>query len=390
MFTSYGRRVLTRTRTIRHPIIATWMNNLPRAILVDFLAWTAYALLLTPASYYTGAEFTTETLQTALLRDIGFAWWSAIFTLGAFWMVARYPLAGHDWPKHIWPTIITFCGYWAWSIAYKHLIVFVAPSLFNKLPELYEHWYVDAFSLMSTFVIMIAAVHGIVLGYYYRERGNILRNARITLLRLQLNPHFLFNALNAIAELCHIDSAKADMAIDNLSSLLRESLNTSPHQRIPLVYEITLIKSYLSLQHILLTDKLHTMIEIPDNVKDVLVPSMILQPIVENAIIHGRSEDGHVTVTIRARGINGKLVINISDEGPGLISIPLNPIEQAAATQVNHEWSLEEVDSIGPHEHVGLFNTHARLRSLFGKSASLTFHNHRQHGLTVRLCIPIR
>ena len=146
-----------------------------------------------------------------------------------------------------------------------------------------------------------------------------LNEARLQNLRAQLQPHFLFNALNAIAELTHEDPERADQMIGRLSDLLRASLDAGDRADATLDDEIALARHYLTIQEARFGERLKTTIDVAAECASVLVPPLLLQPIVENAVTHGvapKSDGG--AVAIRARRAGDKLEVHIEDDGPGV------------------------------------------------------------------------
>jgi sensor histidine kinase YesM len=167
--------------------------------------------------------------------------------------------------------------------------------------------------------------------------------ARLNALRMQLDPHFLFNALNTVSAQVERDPKLARRMIEHLGDLLRLSLNSHGRQEIPLVEELAFLDHYLAIQRIRFGDKLNIEMRIAPEVKHAFVPSLFLQPIVENAIRHGistRSRGG--VITLSAECLDGMLVIRVVDDGVGLPP----------------GWSLEN------HSGLGLSLTHERIASL--------------------------
>jgi two-component system, LytTR family, sensor kinase len=146
-----------------------------------------------------------------------------------------------------------------------------------------------------------------------------LAEARLTALRAQLDPHFLFNALNTISSQVTADPRQARRMIEHLGDLLRLSLESSDRHKVPLSEELAFLDHYLAIQQIRFGAKLTVTFDIAPETRDALVPSLILQPLVENAIRHGlspRSEGG--SVTVRAHIDGNRLTLSVADDGIGL------------------------------------------------------------------------
>ena len=192
-----------------------------------------------------------------------------------------------------------------------------------------------------------------------------LADARVQLLKMQLQPHFLFNALNAIAELVHEDPKVAERMIGALSQLLRETLDAAMVDLVPLARELDLLERYVDIQRARFGDRLDLRIVIEDEeARSVLVPILLLQPLVENSIHHGLAKRVRAgRIDIRARRAGNSLVIEVHDDGAGF-----SPGEA--------------------REGVGLGNTRARLAAMYAGSHSLVVAASPDGGTAATLTIP--
>jgi len=196
------------------------------------------------------------------------------------------------------------------------------------------------------------------------ELESLLRQSQLEALRSQLNPHFLFNSLHSIAELVHQDPKLAEQLIVRLGELLRRALDTAKQPQLSLAEELDFIRGYLEIEQMRLGERLHVVWEVEPDTHAVLVPSLILQPLVENAIQHGiAATSAPGTLTLRARRADGQLHLEIADSGPGL--------PPAGETRP---------------QGIGIANTRARLQRLYGERQS--FELQHGAGLVVKLCIP--
>jgi signal transduction histidine kinase len=179
-----------------------------------------------------------------------------------------------------------------------------------------------------------------------------LAEARLAALRTQLDPHFLFNTLHAISTLVERDPRGVRRMIARLSELLRSSLEQGDEQEVPLEKELALLNRYLEIMQIRFQGRLEVDMRVDGAVLGALVPTLILQPLVENAVKHGVSKvAGTGTIAVRAyRDEDDRLVLHVRDNGPGLDGGEDSPRE----------------------EGVGLANTRARLEQLYGPDQSLT------------------
>ena len=143
--------------------------------------------------------------------------------------------------------------------------------------------------------------------------------ARLRALQAQINPHFLFNAFNALAELTHRDADRAESLVQDLAHLLRHSLRASAAGRVPLATELEAVDRYLRVERARLGDRLRVERELAPGVEAELLPGLVLQPLVENAVRHAvapRPEGGLVRIEARVAG--GRLLLAVTDDGPGL------------------------------------------------------------------------
>ncbi|WP_428268308.1 sensor histidine kinase [Haliangium sp.] len=185
-----------------------------------------------------------------------------------------------------------------------------------------------------SFVVMVGALHWVRAGRRARARElraahleRSLTESKLANLRLQLQPHFLFNALNTISATMYRDVDEADALIERLGALLRGSLSTSRDELVPLGQELDWLGAYIALLEARFEDRLTVELDVDDGVRAALVPSMVLQPLVENAVRHGGVEGrGHGLIRIAARREGSRLALSVEDDGPGAPT-PIDPEE---------------------------------------------------------------
>jgi two-component system LytT family sensor kinase len=196
-----------------------------------------------------------------------------------------------------------------------------------------------------------------------------LARAQLRNLRLQLQPHFLFNALNTISATMYDDPAAADEMLAQLAELLRSSLRTAQTDEVPLSEELATLDLYLHLMRARFGERLAVSVEVDPDLAGARVPSLILQPLVENAVRHGNAEkSGHGTVTVRARRDGERLLLEVEDDGPG-----------------DHRKNGHRTDS-----GLGLAATAERLRLLYGDDQSFTAGDGESGGFLARATLPLR
>lgn len=198
---------------------------------------------------------------------------------------------------------------------------------------------------------------------------NAAHAAQLKMLRYQLNPHFLFNTLNAISTLVLDD--KRDTAyrmVASLSAFLRHSLDSDPEQQVALTQEIDALNLYLGIEQVRFGERLQMIVDVDPSVRDALVPSLILQPLIENAIkyaISRREEGGRIELIARLDG--DMLDLHLRDDGPGGVEADL---------------------AANGHARVGLANTRERLRVLYGERQHLAISNRESGGADVHVRLP--
>lgn len=208
-----------------------------------------------------------------------------------------------------------------------------------------------------------------------KEKQNALKastmahQAHVKMLRYQLNPHFLFNTLNAISTLVLLKENKtAEAMVSRLSDFLRYSLDNDPIKRVPLGQEIKALRLYLEIEKVRFDDRLEVNWDIQSECESALVPSMILQPIIENAIKHAISKmEKGGQIAISATIFGNDLLMDVADNGPG----------------------ADIVDGQLKRENgVGLANIRERLQSLYQRNFAFTIEHNQPSGVRVRIRIP--
>jgi two-component system, LytTR family, sensor kinase len=210
--------------------------------------------------------------------------------------------------------------------------------------------------------------------YYRRHRESqqenfqlqhALTESKLQTLRAQLNPHFLFNAMNSVSCLLHRDASAADQMLSRVANLLRLSLARDDSREVGLLEEVELAEEYLEIQKIRFGSRMKLEIDIDDDVLEARVPNMLLQPLVENACVHGVARTrGDCRLELRAKAESGNLVISIYNDGPS----------------VRPDWKT--------HSGIGLRNTIERLSLLYKESSTLELGNFRE-GVRLLVRIPL-
>lgn len=286
-------------------------------------------------------------------------------------------------PVHLTALVVASTLHIALLTTAQTAVWWLSPGLRDKgtkLPDWWDQW-------LSTFPLQLASTldwelfagAGIVAVahafFYYaesRERGlrqaNLetrLVEAQLQTLQRQLHPHFLFNTLNAISTLMHRDVQAADRTLVQLSGLLRVTLDSIARPQIRLSEEIDFLDKFVQIEQTRLGDRLSVTFDVAADTLDALVPALILQPLVENAIKYGVAPHGHAgTVSVNGHLEADLLVLSVTDDGPG-------PSEPALSTGI------------------GLSNTRARLSHQYGARHRFEFKRH-QGGFSVVVAFPFR
>lgn len=335
-------------------------------------------------------------LVTMLGEDLapGYGWYVALITLIGFALsVLMHRGYRWVWSRGLWPRVVAFpaisaAAAYAWISARHEL--FSAwfeneksmqewEARLDQAAELYQKVsFVDGFG--SAWVVMI----GWAALYYAARSARLFASVResalkaeamahesqLKMLRYQLNPHFLFNTLNAISTLIlEKDTRQANEMVMGLSSFLRYSIDNDPMQRSNLQREIDVLKLYLDIERVRFEERLRVEYDVSDDAAGALVPNMLLQPLVENAIKYAiaPSEQGG-TIRIRARCDDGSVVVTVCDDGPG----------------------IQHKTAPNGRQGVGLRNTRERLQSLYGNNQSVTLIPLTPRGLCVEIRIPLQ
>lgn len=301
----------------------------------------------------------------------GFATWYPWLVLGpgVFWLSRRFSLDPERWR---WSFLVHLPASVLFGVLHGVLRWTVGP-LVDSRPISIDRIIIGQLLLTVLSYFVLVAGHQAVVNYRrYRERElrasqleARLAQAQLEMLRMQLHPHFLFNTLHAISTLVHRDPEAADEMISELSDLLRMTLDNIGKQEVTLREELDFVQRYVDIQQMRFQDRLHVTLDIQSDTLDARVPNQVLQPLVENAIRHGldgRASGG--TISIASRRLGDALHLTIRDDGEGVRTGTSRP------------------------EGIGLGNTRARLRQLYGDGASLELANHWEGGAVVTVVVP--
>lgn len=295
------------------------------------------------------------------------------------WLVGRLPMTWTTWPRRLPVYLLALLA----SGAFSTTLMWGLRSLLYPWAGLgrYDYGTMPLRYLMELpvqaiwFTFLVIGLHGYAALAKARERElkaaqleGSLAQAQLRNLRLQLQPHFLFNALNTISATMYDDPTAADEMLDQLAELLRASLRTAQSDEVSLGEELALLDRYLALMRARFGERLTVALDLDPEASAALVPSLLLQPLVENAIRHGNAERvGRGTIAVRSRKEGGRLVLEVEDDGPG---------DPGAAPD--------------RPPGLGLAATAERLRLLYGDGQSFSAGNGSGGGFLVRASLPFR
>jgi signal transduction histidine kinase len=336
----------------------------------------------------------TQTVYSMRAQGMHHAWGALFLTLLLFWVTwavatplivrlgRRYPPVRvkplSTWYMHV--AVVTAIGVVgaAWNAALEKLM---NPWADPRGPGPFMHLWTYKFnSGWLTCAFLYASI--LAMSYVLESRERLARQqmeaarlneklskAQLNALRRQIEPHFLFNTLNAIAGL--VREKKNDAAVNmivRLSDFLRRVVEDPDRQEVPLEEEVAFLRQYLDIQKVRFAERLLVFVDIPKEFLPARVPSLLLQPLVENAIKHGiakREEEGEIRIS--ASRSNGMLTLSVYNDGPGF-----------------------EADCEKTNSGIGLSNMRSRLHSLYGDAFRLSLQNQTPGGVQVSVSVPFR
>jgi two-component system, LytTR family, sensor kinase len=356
-------------------------SSRPRFLgLLVFIVWTLISLCQAAQYYFFHDSNDGPPLSWIYALGLGFGLWYSWGLLGllAFRLSRTSPLGTHHWPIRLTLHVAASLVFATVKLVIDYPIILY---LYCRRPDIFTLPYYLNLAFGGPFLRFILYYWAIIsvshaLSYYGKYREGQLRaaqleagltRARLQLLKTQLQPHFLFNTLNAISALLHVDVEAADRMLARLGDLLRLALEDFGVQEAPLARELEAARSYLEIEQARLGPRLQVEWDIAADLGDTLVPTFLLQPLLENAVHHGiapRIEAGRIDIRIRREGT--QLHLEVRDDGPGLT---------AGGTSSGG---------------VGLANTRSRLLHLYGTAQRLEVRNGRHGGCVAHVILPFR
>jgi two-component system, LytTR family, sensor kinase len=318
----------------------------------------------------------SDALQTSLIQALP---WVPV-TLAVIAITVRYPISRATLPRYgpihllaaiavaFIANVLVVLGFW------------LTQGQFNGVSTLVRQGALWTTMRLHIALLTYAAIAGLTqIIIYYRDarakelhlarlEGQLAR-ARLQALNAQIRPHFLFNTLHTIGQLWRAGrSEDADAVLDHLGNLFHKVQHSTTLPEVPLADELELVREYLAIEQVRFRDRMRASVTASPHALECLVPPLLLQPLVENAVRHGISVASSAgTIDVRASVDDGRLVVTVADDGPGF-----------------------DVPSPRAGEGTGLTNTRERLEQLYGTRATLTTSSRGSRGATVVVSLPVR
>ena len=344
------------------------------------MVWPVVLLLTTTSTYFAnhrqGGDFWREIFFTRLSTHMI---WFLLAPL--IWIVARrWPFETQGWKRRVLIYMLfglAFCFAYSvlhevmqgilgqshfFSVSWGHL---VQDHLLRQLPL----WFMVYCSILGLCLMIQSWQNAQTQQIKITNMANLLTQAKLSALKMQLHPHFLFNTLNTISSYVERDPEKTRTMIARLSELLRTTLRSEEAQQVSLEHELKVLQMYLDIEQLRMQERLTVVKDIDPSLLETLVPNLLLQPLVENAIRHGLNQKiaGGI-ITISAKKTSDHIQLSIHDTGPGCMR------------------REDEIWSNG----IGLNNTRQRLRHLYGDQFTLTFSSDKDQGTEVQITLPLQ
>jgi two-component sensor histidine kinase len=311
----------------------------------------------------------------------------AILTPLIFWLEDRFPFTRKGWKRNLTVLVLAGSGLSYFSIEFSSVLRFVIESAFRLPTEpigmfprfTQAEFYFELFFFWSILAAGCALRHFVLFHGEARQAAQLaleksqlettLRQAELEALRMRLNPHFLFNTLQNISVLAQQNPKLASQMLVRLGDVLRAALRRNASLETTVRDEIALTRDYLAVEQMRFGDRLTVLVDVAPGSDDALIPSFLLQPLAENAVIHGLRGISHAgTIAIRAARQDDRLLLTVADNGIG----------------VTRNWPRE--GNVG----IGLSSTRDRLGRMYPDQHEFVIQNLPEGGTEVRIFIPFR
>jgi len=362
--------ILGLTRTADQAVVRERQKGFT---LVLFGVATIIALLYSIERYFYSRLVGDPISLTELVpAELVFTYAWALLTPPVMYVARRYPVWGEQPAKNWLVQIGAMLGF---VVAHNAIFTLALTALdrtvaLSSIPKIFGQSLLAWTVLDALVFCVIVVIHHAVV-YYRVSKDRAIRasqlearlaQTQLQMLRMQLQPHFLFNTLHSISALMHKDVRRADSMVAALSDLLRMSLQNIGAQEVPLQSELEFLQRYVEIMSLRFGDRLRVTIDVDPETRDARVPNLFLQPLVENSFRHGFGDLGQGAISISVRRDGDMLVCDIVDDGRGLRA--------------------------GHKEGVGLASTRQRLAHLYGDQHLFSLRGAPGEGVHVTMAIP--
>jgi LytS/YehU family sensor histidine kinase len=351
--------------------------------MVAFAVWFGVAtiLILLRFGYVYLDDLAREragTFLTRLIEEATGGYTSVLLFIAVVFFTLRFRLQRRNWRRRFPLYLLVML---AFSIAHTTLmavtrqVIFPLAGLGKYDYGIMAYRYLMEFSNQVVF-FWIAVTLTLLIAHYRESRDRELKtalletelaHAQLQALQSQIQPHFLFNALNTISAVIYEDAPLADTMIARLSNFLRRLLNSAPSQEVTLREELEFLNLYLNIMRPRFEERLQVEFAIEQDLQEALLPKLILQPLVENSIKHAADPtSGAISIELGVRRNNGSLLLQVKDKGKGLADPQTTRFANG----------------------LGLANTCARLQHLYGDQAEFVMRNAESGGLLIQIKLP--
>ena len=342
-----------------------------------FGAWTVFGLLMANQNYMQ-AQLAGRTPPWAVMLRFAMldsCLW-AFTTVAIFWLARRFPVERtrmlRHIPVHVVAAIVLALARAGFLVGLSQRVDWMGVREFDR-----QFWGSSGINLVF-YALILGLAHAVLYHERYRERERAveqlargLTEARLRALKMQLQPHFLFNTLHAISALIPAEAKPARRMLARLGDFLRSVLDQEDTQEVTLREELAFLEPYLEIEQARLEDRLTVVMDIAPETLDARVPHLLLQPLVENAIRHGvapRIEPGRVEICAAVSPDERVLRLEVRDDGHG----------------------VDPENRVGTRRGVGLANIRSRLEQLYAGEHRFDLEDHPERGAVVRITLPFR
>lgn len=342
---------------------------------VIFLFWTGFGVFFGMRSYLNHLLFglPKQVDPVWMVEALLDGWYWVALTFPIFWLAYRFRFSRRGWPLAVAVHAVAATAAALGNIGFDVVAARVLEGVWAPFSAYFRatfhadfQWYLLMLGAAYSFSHLRRLREGEVRAARLDER---LAQARLEALKMQIQPHFLFNTLHTISELIHEDPDAAERMITRLGDLLRLTVDNAQSHEVTLAAEMDFLEAYLEIQRTRFNDRLEVLVSVEPETRGAMVPNLVLQPLVENAIRHGTASlGGRGRILVKTFTTGGRLRMEVHDNGAGVHADPRPRARQG----------------------VGVRNTRARLEQMYGDEAVLELTHCPIGGTIAAVEIPYR